>query len=82
MPRVQVRTYVDSTLRDEWERQFGDYASLSWLMETSMSEVLKITHDTPSLAEVVKAQIKTHVLKHQHQPNKPRPQNVQPVTGA
>lgn len=68
MRTTKVRASVDSDLRARWESRFG-YASLSWLMETAMRTVLDDTEAAPSLEDNVKAAIRDHILKYQH--NKP-----------
>lgn len=58
---------MEEELRDAWGQRFG-YSSLSWLMETSATEVLDMLKRDPTLEEVVKGCIRRHILKHQHQP--------------
>lgn len=70
--RTEVRTYVDRDLRQRWERKFGKYATLSWLVSTAMEEVLNATEKDPSLDEVVRSCVRQHIKKHQYQPNPPR----------
>jgi hypothetical protein len=79
--RVQVRTYIDAELRDAWEAKFT-YASYTWVLETAIREVLKTTKDDPSLADIVQARIKAHIMKHHFQPNPPKVSNVSQPSGA
>jgi hypothetical protein len=70
--RVKSRVYVDSELMARWQDRHGGYASLSWLLETAMRQVLTITESEPSLGEVVEAGIKAHIKANHFNPRKPR----------
>lgn len=61
--KVKTSIYVDEGLRYSWEKHFGGYASLSWLLETAISGVMEGAERDPSFSEVVKAKIRDHVLK-------------------
>lgn len=69
--RRVVRTYVDQDLREAWELRFGDYASLSWVLETAMRSTLELTAGNPTFAELVKQSIKAHVTHIKHLPRLP-----------
>jgi hypothetical protein len=59
--RVAAKIYLDETLRYRWEKAFGGYASLSWLMETAIEGMLEGAERDESFAETVKARIRDHV---------------------
>lgn len=63
MSRVKVCTFVDSDLRDQFERHFGGYGSLSYVLETAMSEVLSMVAHDPPFDELIRQGIRTHVLR-------------------
>lgn len=69
--RRVVRTYVAEDLREAWELRFGDYASLSWVLETAMRSTLELTAGDPTFAELVKQSIKDHVTRIKHLPRLP-----------
>lgn len=58
MAGKQIRVWIDPGIKEEWDKRHGDYASLSWLMETAMRAVLDETKDDPTLTESVKAGIR------------------------
>jgi hypothetical protein len=59
--KVKTGIYVDEALRYRWERAFGGYASLSWLLETAIEGVLEGAERDESFTETVKAKIRDHV---------------------
>jgi hypothetical protein len=79
--RVKVATYVDEGLRYKWEKAFGRYASISWLLETAMQGMLDAAEHTPSLKEQVEQAILAHVSKYAyHQPEQHDAQQPTPST--
>lgn len=63
MARKLVRTYVDEALLAEWNSTHGDYAAISWLVETAMTEVLRLTKGQPTLTQSVKDGIEKKLLE-------------------
>lgn len=76
--RVKVATYVDEALRYKWEKAFGRYASISWLLETAMQGMLDAAESNPSLKDQVEQAILAHVAKYAyHQPEQPEQSDEQ-----
>ena len=71
--KVKTGIYLDEALRFRWEKHFGGYASLSWLLETAIEGVLEGAERDPSFTETVKAKIRDHVARvantRSHKPN-------------
>lgn len=63
MQKPITRIRVDPELRDRFLAQFPGHGSLSWLLETSMKEMLAITAGTPDATELVRASIRGAVLR-------------------
>lgn len=61
--RQPVRTYVDSDIYERYVARFGGYASISYIIETAMSEVLDATEGQPDMEELIRQSIRTYVLK-------------------
>lgn len=61
--KVKTGIYLDEALRYRWEKAFGGYASLSWLLETAIEGVLEGADRDESFTETVKAKIRDHVAK-------------------
>lgn len=62
--RVKVCVMVDEATRFRYERRFGNYASLSWLLETAMTGMLSI--EGPDVAEQVKSAISAHISRYNY----------------
>lgn len=61
--KIRACAWVPADLRDQWEAVFGEYGSLSWLMETAMREMLAATSNYPSKEAIVRTAIREHVSK-------------------
>jgi hypothetical protein len=61
--RKLVRTYVDADLMQQWNERHGDYAALSWLLETAIKSVLDLTKGQPTLTQSVKDGIEKKLLE-------------------
>lgn len=66
MTKILVRTFIDSALRTEFSEQFPGTGSISWLLETSMRELLELTRGQPPLKDTVKGLIRSSVLRERH----------------
>lgn len=75
--RIPVRISVDEALWAQYEKRYGGYASMSWLLETAMTTVLD--SETPDIENIVRESIHAHILKHN---NKTRVQNAEQLAGA
>ncbi len=64
MPRTKVCTYIDEGVRWDFEKRFGGYASIAWLMETAMRGLLEDTKGDPTLEDLVRTSIHAHILKY------------------
>jgi hypothetical protein len=62
--RTKVICHVDEATRWEWEKRFGGYASVGWLLETAMRSTLDDTKDQPTLEEAVRRSIRAHITKY------------------
>lgn len=71
--KVRTTIYLDESKRFRWEKHFGGYASLSWLLETAIEGVLEGAERDPTFEETVKAKIRDHVARvantRTHKPN-------------
>ena len=74
MPRMLVRTYIDSDILERFNKRFGDYGAVSFTLESAMSEMLDMTDGNPDQEELVRQAIRLHVEK-----SRPRPQRVNNV---
>lgn len=63
MPRKQVRIWTDPDLIEAWNLKHGQYASLSWLLETAIKSTLVITQTQPTLGDSVKMGIEQKLLE-------------------
>lgn len=66
MERELCRTYVDPLLKERFYRRFGD-KTLSFVVETSMRELLDMTDGAPDLEDLVRLSIRNHVLSQRSQ---------------
>lgn len=56
--RVRVVTFVDKQLRDQFQEQYPFHASVSWLLEQAMRELLDATSGSPSLTSRVRLAVR------------------------
>jgi hypothetical protein len=76
--KVKTSTLIDEGIRYRWEKQFGRYASLSWLLETAMEGLLEAAKTTPSLEEQVKQAVLAHLSKYTYHPEQPNAERATP----
>lgn len=57
-PKVRVTTWIPEDLRNQWEHVFGEYGSISWLMETAMREMLAQVSGYPSKEAIIRTAIR------------------------
>lgn len=58
-----TRIYITPELRDRYLARFPGTGSLSWLVETAMTEMLDLTSGAPEATSVVRAAIRAAVLR-------------------
>lgn len=76
MPRQIVRAYVRPDLRARFQEQFPGTGSVSWLLETAMTEILAITDGQPAITALVRSAIRAAILRErQAQTKKPNDQS-------
>ena len=81
-PKVKVCANVPEDLRDQWVYVFGEYGSFSWLIETSMREMLATVAHYPTKEAVIRSAIRKFVsdLAIEAQQRKPSDPNL-PTNG-
>jgi hypothetical protein len=61
MPKTRISAWVPEDLRSQWEHVFGEYGSLSWLMETAMREMLAEVSHLPTKEAIIRRAIRQFV---------------------
>lgn len=61
MPKTRISAWVPADLRSQWEHVFGEYGSLSWLMETAMREMLAEVAHLPTKEAIIRSAIRQFV---------------------
>lgn len=59
--KVKVSAWVPQDLRSQWEHVFGEYGSLSWLIETAMREMLAEVSHLPTKEAIIRRAIRQFV---------------------
>lgn len=61
--RITARVAVRPDLLKRYHEQFPGTGSLSWLLETAISEVLVLTDGQPALVDLVRGAIRSSILR-------------------